>query len=473
MLFSSMVFLWAMLPISLVVYYIAPQKLRNYILLIISLFIYAWGEPIYVFLLLGSIVVNYIAAIFIDKARVSANQKMKKAVLLIDIIFNIGLLFYFKYFETLLGYANQISGKHIFNVRSIVLPLGISFFTFQILSYVIDLYNEKISVQKNPFYFALYVSLFPQLVAGPIVKYKDVADQIETRNYSINGFAYGIKRFIYGLSKKVLIANILGKAVDNIYLFTNDEAGSLLLWIASILYTLQLYYDFSGYSDMAIGLGKMFGFDFAENFNYPYISQSITEFWRRWHISLSTWFKEYVYIPLGGNRKGANRTYINLAIVFILTGVWHGSTLNFLVWGVWHGIFMLLERVFLKDKLDNCKFKIINYIYTMLVVVLGWTMFYCNGLMEGVNRIIKMFAFAPSTLSMSISEIIDVKTVIVMVFAIILCGPLQTVVKGLKDKLFDKERLYVMELVIQTALLMLCIAYLAADTYNPFIYFRF
>ena len=461
MLFSSMVFLWAMLPISLVVYYIAPQKLRNYILLIISLFIYAWGEPIYVFLLLGSIVVNYIAAIFIDKARVSVNQKMKKAVLLIDIIFNIGLLFYFKYFETVLGYANQIAGKHIFNVRSIVLPLGISFFTFQILSYVIDLYNEKISVQKNPFYFALYVSLFPQLVAGPIVKYKDVADQIETRNYSVNGFAYGIKRFIYGLSKKVLIANVLGKAVDNIYLFTNDEAGSLLLWIASILYTLQLYYDFSGYSDMAIGLGKMFGFDFAENFNYPYISQSITEFWRRWHISLSSWFKEYVYIPLGGNRKGLPRQLVNIVIVWALTGLWHGASWNFVLWGMYYGILLIIEKIFMLGFLE--KHHAFGHIYTLILVVFGWVIFNITDFAVLGEYIKAMFNFG---------LLIDAGFKYNFLSYV---GPL--LIGAFFSKPFAKldpnREVSALDAKYSLGLLLVSICFIAGGTYNPFLYFRF
>lgn len=474
MLFSSMIFLWGMLPLSLLIYYLAPQKARNYILLIVSLIIYAWGEPYYILLLLTSIVVNYLLAILIDKVKLENQQSKAKAILVLDVVFNIGLLFYFKYFDTCCYYINKVAGKDLLGIRGIILPLGISFYTFQIMSYVIDLYRGNTKCQKNLAYFALYVSLFPQLVAGPIVKYKDVEDQIYSRSYSAEGFAYGIKRFIYGLSKKVLISNALGSVVDSIYLnYTNEEAGSFILWIASFAYTLQLYYDFSGYSDMAIGLGKMYGFDFAENFDYPYISKSIREFWRRWHISLSTWFREYVYIPLGGNRKGIKRTYINLAIVFILTGVWHGSTLNFLFWGMWHGIFMLIERAFLGNALDKCKFKLVNYIYTLFIVVVGWTLFYCSSLGEAAGRLAMMFSFKPSALGVGFMDIMNAQTIIISVIGILLCGPVQTAIKGMKDKLFDKNRFYVPELVLQTVLFFMCIMSLAADTYNPFIYFRF
>ena len=302
----------------------------------------------------------------------------KKIVLIVAIIFNLMILGYFKYFSSMMGALNGLIGKELIQVKTIILPLGISFYTFQIMSYIIDLYRGEIKVQKNIFRLALYITFFPQLVAGPIVKYHDVENQIAHRECTPEKIGYGIKRFIYGLGKKVIISNSIASVVDTIFTNSVDTISTLWVWIGVFLYTLQIYYDFSGYSDMAIGLGKMFGFDFMENFNYPYISKSIQEFWRRWHISLSTWFKEYVYIPLGGNRKGKVRTYFNLWIVFALTGIWHGATLNFLIWGLWHGLFMFIERLGVKKLLDKNPLKIINYIYTMFVVIVGWAMFRCD-----------------------------------------------------------------------------------------------
>ena len=354
MLFSSMVFVWIFLPIVFFGNFIL-QKLfskrfgnrpANAWLLLGSLFFYAWGEPIYVFLMLASITLNWLSGLVLVKV------PFKKTVVFVSVALNLALLGYFKYAGMLVSTVNALMHRE-FTVPEISLPIGISFFTFQALSYVIDVYRGEAEVQKNWFKLALYVSFFPQLIAGPIVKYKDVNDQIDNRTISLTQTAAGIRRFIYGFSKKVLIANVMGLCADTLYGMNIGEMTGLMVWIASISYTLQIYFDFSGYSDMAIGLGKMFGFEFKENFNYPYRSHSIREFWRRWHISLSSWFPDYVYIPLGGNRKGQVRTYINLFIVFFLTGIWHGASWTFVFWGIYHGIFCIIERLGLEKLLKR------------------------------------------------------------------------------------------------------------------------
>ena len=341
MVFSSMIFLWLFLPLVLFFYFISNNKLKNIILLIFSLIFYAWGESKYILLMLLSIFINYLFGILIDKFR-----KHDKLFLVLAVITNLGLLGYFKYFNFFVNVVNKINGETLVGFRDIVLPIGISFYTFQILSYVIDLYRKEIKVQKNILNLALYVSFFPQLIAGPIVKYKDVDNEINNRKVDLKLFASGVRRFVYGLGKKVLLSNTLALVVDTIYSYNVSQLNTPLVWIAIIAYTFQIYFDFSGYSDMAIGLGRMFGFHFLENFNLPYISQSITEFWRRWHISLSTWFKEYLYIPLGGNRKGKIRTYLNLFIVFFATGLWHGASFNFIAWGLYYGVFLIIEKLF-------------------------------------------------------------------------------------------------------------------------------
>ncbi|MDO4889070.1 MAG: MBOAT family O-acyltransferase, partial [Candidatus Saccharibacteria bacterium] len=347
MLFNSMVFLWIFLPVLLVLYFLTKRffpAARNYVLLVFSLLFYAWGEPKYIILMLVSILVNYVFGILVDKA--PKKGKKRKVLLVLDILFNVGLLGYFKYFNFFTDNVNKIFGEGTITMEDVMLPIGISFYTFQIMSYVIDLYRGEIKVQKNLPKLALYISFFPQLVAGPIVKYKDIDKALDSRKETLEGFSYGAKRFIYGLSKKVLIADVMASVADTVFNGGGGVTGLTqpVAWLGAVCYALQIFFDFSGYSDMAIGLGSMFGFKFMENFNLPYISGSITEFWRRWHISLSTWFKEYVYIPLGGNRKGRKRTYLNLWIVFLLTGIWHGAAWNFVVWGLFHGLFIFIER---------------------------------------------------------------------------------------------------------------------------------
>lgn len=397
----------------------------------------------------------------------------KKIVLIVAIIFNLMILGYFKYFSSMMGALNGLIGKELIQVKTIILPLGISFYTFQIMSYIIDLYRGEIKVQKNIFRLALYITFFPQLVAGPIVKYHDVENQIAHRECTPEKIGYGIKRFIYGLGKKVIISNSIASVVDTIFTNSVNTISTLWIWMGVFLYTLQIYYDFSGYSDMAIGLGKMFGFDFMENFNYPYISKSIQEFWRRWHISLSTWFKEYVYIPLGGNRKGKVRTYFNLWIVFALTGIWHGATLNFLIWGLWHGLFMFIERLGVKKLLDKNPLKIINYIYTMFVVIVGWAMFRCDSWKQAYDTLYAMFKGGRVTNEMLWYNIASTRSLVIIVIAIILAGPLQKIFPKLESQFKGEQNFCLLEGILQFIILLIAIMFLVSGQYNPFIYFKF
>ena len=467
MLFSSMVFLWIFLPIVFCGYHLLKDQYKNIWLLVASLIFYSWGEPAYIFLMLFSIIVNYLLGIWMDR------YAKKKIVLIVAIIFNLMILGYFKYFSSMMGALNGLIGKELIQVKTIILPLGISFYTFQIMSYIIDLYRGEIKVQKNIFRLALYITFFPQLVAGPIVKYHDVENQIAHRECTPEKIGYGIKRFIYGLGKKVIISNSIASVVDTIFTNSVDTISTLWVWIGVFLYTLQIYYDFSGYSDMAIGLGKMFGFDFMENFNYPYISKSIQEFWRRWHISLSTWFKEYVYIPLGGNRKGKVRTYFNLWIVFALTGIWHGATLNFLIWGLWHGLFMFIERLGVKKLLDKNPLKIINYIYTMFVVIVGWAMFRCDSWKQTYDTLYAMFKGGRVTNEMLWYNIASTRSLVIIVIAIILAGPLQKIFPKLESQFKGEQNFCLLEGILQFIILLIAIMFLVSGQYNPFIYFKF
>ena len=465
MLFSSMIFLWVFLPILLGLYFIAKDKYRNIILLIFSIIFYSWGEPKYVVLMLLSILINYIYGLLIDKY----NSK-KKIILICAIITNLGLLGYFKYFNFFALNVNRLFNFEAIPVQDIALPIGISFYTFQIISYLIDLYRQEIKVQKNILNLALYISFFPQLIAGPIIKYHDIDEQISNRTVTLNKFAAGIRRFVYGLAKKVIVANSMGEIADYIYALNPDSINTPLIWVAAICYMMQIYYDFSGYSDMAIGLGKMFGFDINENFNLPYMSKSITEFWRRWHISLSTWFKEYLYIPLGGNRKGALRTYINLSIVFLATGLWHGAAWNFVAWGVYNGVFMLIERFKLKEILDKNKFKFINHIYLIFVVLIGWVLFRAPSLTYAIEYIKLMFSFDFSFVNIDADMIFNMKNLIIFIFAVLFSGVIQGIIKKYNIKF---EKIKVCENFVILLLFLICIMMLISNTYNPFIYFRF
>ena len=365
MVFSSTVFLFYFLPIVLFIYYIVPKKFKNIVLLIFSIIFYAYGEPKFIFIMIFSIVFTYIFGILINKYK---NTKYSKIILIISICFNLGILIYFKYIDFIIENINLWLSSKI-DLLYVLLPIGISFYTFQTISYLIDLYRGKVEVQKNFLNLALYVSLFPQLIAGPIVRYKDIKEQLEYRSHTIEKFAFGIRRFIIGLSKKVLIANLLGELV-NIFMISNEKSV-IFFWIYAISNMLQIYFDFSGYSDMAIGLGNMFGFEFPENFNYPYSATSITDFWRRWHISLSSWFRDYVYIPLGGNKSKNIR---NILIVWILTGLWHGAEWNFIIWGVYFGILLIIEKKFLFKYIEKFP-KVLRIIYTDFIVMMSFIIF--------------------------------------------------------------------------------------------------
>lgn len=470
MVFSSMIFLWLFLPLILFFYFIVKDKYKNIVLLIFSLLFYAWGEPKYILLMILSILINYFLGLLLNKYR----KKFGKLILIIAIIINIGLLLYFKYFNFFVTNINKLLNFELLSVRNIILPIGISFYTFQILSYIIDLYRKEIKVQKNILNLALYVSFFPQLIAGPIVKYKDVDSEIKKRKVDIELFSSGVRRFVYGLGKKVIISNSLAIVIDSIYSHDISSFNTPIAWLAILAYTLQIYYDFSGYSDMAIGLGRMFGFHFQENFNLPYISKSITEFWRRWHISLSTWFKLYLYIPLGGNRKGKYRTYLNLFIVFLATGLWHGASFNFLAWGLYYGIFLIIEKLFLKKLLDNNKFKFINHFYVMFIVIVGWVFFRAISLKTALKILKIMFSFDFSKNYILTPHIINNKIIITFILAIIFCGPIQQLFSKLKnkEKLINIYNNYI-EYFIIIIIMIISISELIGSTYNPFIYFRF
>lgn len=466
MVFSSTIFIFAFLPVVLLAYYILGKKVRNYVLLLASLFFYAWGGVDYLKILIASIIINYIFGLLIDK--VSDNTRLKKVILTIGVVLNLGILFYYKYYDFFVENTNLVFNTN-FQLKYIALPIGISFFTFQGMSYIIDIYRKDGKVNKNPFAVALYISFFPQLVAGPIVKYKTVDDQIRNRKESIEYFSYGINRFVMGLAKKVIIADILGAMADNIFNLYYSGIDTPTAWIGAICYTFQIYYDFSGYSDMAIGLGYMFGFKFMENFNYPYISKSITEFWRRWHISLSTWFKEYLYIPLGGNRRG--NVYLNLFVVFLVTGVWHGAAWTFVIWGLWHGLFILIERAIRNKKWYINIPNIIKHIITMLIVILGWVLFRADNLEQAIGFIKTMFGFNnPTPLTFEYIYFINKKFIFWMVMATLGSMPF---VANKFNKYNGRKSFEILATIGISILFVVSIIFVVNSTYSPFIYFQF
>ena len=391
MIFASSLFLFLFLPLTLTGYFlIRPNQpyLRNLFLLLMSLIFYAWGEPVYVFLMIGSIIMNYTTGVLLHLQRQKSPRIFtEKRILYICIVGNLGLLFYFKYanffINNLNGILQNLSIPTI-SYSEIPLPIGISFFTFQAMSYVIDVYRKETDVQFNPINCALYVSLFPQLIAGPIVRYHDVAQQIVSRTVARSQFSSGIQRFIFGLAKKTMLANPLGEVADKIFAVPVHEVTTSMAWLGIICYTLQVYFDFSGYSDMAIGLGRLFGFEFLENFNYPYIAESMRDFWRRWHISLSTWFRDYLYIPLGGNRGSSLRTYLNLWTVFLLCGLWHGASWNFIIWGALHGASLVIERIGWHKYLDRL-WRPLRHLYTLGIVMIGWVFFRSESLSHAIH----------------------------------------------------------------------------------------
>lgn len=468
MLFSSLVFLWLFLPIVFILYRILPHDGQNLLLLVASLLFYGWGEPRYLLLMLFSITVNWVGGLWIDHC----NGKKRRAVLAAVVLINLGLLGYFKYYSFAADTLASLLGGQVLPIRQIALPIGISFYTFQAMSYCIDLYRGEIQVQKSWLRLALYISFFPQLIAGPIVQYSAVEQQLESRTLDLQGTAYGAKRFIYGLAKKVIIANAMAMRADEIYGLAPEQASTGLAWLGALFYALQLYYDFSGYSDMAIGLGRMFGFRFPENFNYPYISASITELWRRWHMSLSGWFREYLYIPLGGSRKGRKRQVFNLLVVFFATGLWHGASWQFVIWGIWHGVMIVLEKLFLLDWLKRCP-RWAGRVYTMLNFVLSVVIFRAPGLRAGLGWLRAMLLPAAGSGAYPCLRYLDGRTVLLALAGIALCGPLQTMLPKLKASLYKEETPGPVQGTVLLGLLFLCVMLLVSGTYNPFIYFRF
>ena len=466
MVFSSVTFLLAFLPAVLLVYYLAPRPARNYVLLLFSLLFYAWGEPIYILLMLLSIAGNYALALWVDAARRREREKQAKTALILTLIFNLGMLGFFKYTDFLIGTAGTLLGR-TFPTLGLALPIGISFYTFQSMSYVIDVYRGQVQVQRNPFLLGTYVSLFPQLIAGPIVRYSTVEQELTGRRESVDLFGEGARRFIVGLGKKVLIANSVGQLFTEISALAPAQLSVVGGWLGVIAYTLQIYFDFSGYSDMAIGLGKMFGFHFLENFDYPYIARSITEFWRRWHISLSSWFRDYVYIPLGGNRKGKKRQYLNLLIVWMLTGIWHGAGWNFLLWGLYYALMLILEKAFLGKILEKLP-RPLQHVYALFFIMLGWVLFSTESMTQLGTWLAALFgAGVPFINERALFYLGNYG--VVLAAGILCCLPWKRLLSdGSKSRV-----LAIGETIGLTLILAASFMFLISSSYNPFLYFRF
>ncbi len=471
MVFSSAIFLVIFLPITIVLYFLLGSVItkktavKNFILLTASLVFYAWGEPVYIFLMLISICFNFVVGRDMAFAKKSEQGKKAKSLFVFAIVFNLAVLGFFKYSDFLVENLNSLLSIKL-KPLNLPLPIGISFYTFQIMSYIIDLYNDKIKAQKSILNFALYVSLFPQLIAGPIVKYKDIAEQLSNREENWSKFSKGMNRFIVGLSKKLILANTLGAVYTSVQEAGNENMSILTAWIGIICYTLQIYFDFSGYSDMAIGLGGIFGFSFNENFKYPYMATSVTDFWRRWHISLSSWFRDYVYIPLGGNRKSTPRVILNLLIVWFLTGLWHGAAWNFIAWGVYYGVLLILEKYIFKNTLEKIP-KTAKRAITMIIVMVGWVLFSSANLSEALEYIRIMFGGARLVDS-------DGAYLFLTNIALILIGCFCSVPMYKKlTSIFDENKLSKVKIIAAPLLLIICIIFMISETYNPFLYFRF
>lgn len=468
MLFSSMTFLFVFMPLVMAVYFLSKKEIRNYVLLIASIIFYAWGEPRYLAIMIITILVNYAGAILLDK-HYSSRQRLW--IVSLTIVLDLSFLFYFKYFNFVVDNINGVLVTD-FQLLDVSMPIGISFYTFQAMSYLIDVYRREVPAQKDVYKLALYIVLFPQLVAGPIVKYHDVCEQIDNRTIEFKNVIIGFKRFITGLAKKVLIANTLAEVVDKIFAQAPENLTTGVSWLGAVAYCLQLYYDFSGYSDMAIGLGLMFGFRFLENFNYPYISKSITEFWRRWHISLATWFKLYLYIPLGGNRKGAVRTYWNLFAVFLVTGIWHGAAWSYVAWGIWNGIFIVIERFFGldKDKNDRWYVSAAKHVYAFFAIVWGMIIFRAESLSYAYEYICRMLHIDVTKHLPDYDYGVNNKFAIMLIVGLICAMPV------CRNLIYIKYEHKVQRTLVNIWLFLLFFwstISLAASTYNPFIYFRF
>lgn len=464
MVFSSLVFLFAYLPITLLAYYLVPRQGRNIFLFIVNLIFYGWGEPKLVLLMVFNIFFNYIGGWLVDKYR--ADAKKKKLFLILTCVLDIGILAVFKYTGMITETLNMLPFLNIPELQ-ISLPIGISFYTFQTMSYVIDVYRDDAPVSKNFINFGTYVALFPQLIAGPIVRYRDVAEQLVNRRETLEMFTRGVKLFMVGLAKKVIIANTMGTLTTNIFA-TTDENGVVGTWVGIIAYTFQIYFDFSGYSDMACGLGNMLGFEFLKNFNYPYIAKSITDFWRRWHISLSTWFKEYVYIPLGGNRKGVKRQILNLLIVWGLTGLWHGAAYNFVLWGLYYGLLLILEKFVLKKFLDRLP-SFVQHIYTLFIVIIGWGLFYFTDVGQLGGFMVDLFNFGNGICGNQAFNLI-MSNLPMLIIAAVASTPLAAM---LYNRFEHTRFMWIPETLYCMGVLGVSTASLVNQSYNPFLYFRF
>lgn len=465
MVFSSLLFLFLYLPGVLLLYYITPRRFRNWLLFFVNLVFYGWGEPTYIVIMLFSTLSGWIHGLLIDKNK--NKPRAKKAWLISACTIALLLLGYFKYTSFIVRTLKGLPFLSGLTVPEIVLPIGISFYTFQIMSYFIDVYRGDTAVQKNFIAFGCYVALFPQLIAGPIVRYADVAEQLMHRRENMTQFAAGVKTFLVGLGKKILIANQMGALWDTLRV-TPDQNGALGCWVGIIAYSLQIYFDFSGYSDMAIGLGRMLGFEFLINFDYPYISRTITEFWRRWHISLSTWFKEYVYIPLGGNRKGLKRQIVNLLIVWFLTGLWHGASWNFMLWGLYFGVILILEKFILLKWLKKAP-RFVGHIYALILILFGWLIFYFESMPQMFEYLGCMFSNAAGLISHDALSI-TLNYLPLLLVAVVASTPLGHLVY---EKIKEKRFSWIPELAGSAALLFVCTANMVSSTYNPFLYFRF
>ena len=464
MVFSSLVFMFAYLPITLLAYYLVPRQGRNIFLFIVNLIFYGWGEPKLVLLMVFNIFFNYIGGWLVDKYR--ADAKKKKLFLILTCVLDIGILAVFKYTGMITETLNMLPFLNIPELQ-ISLPIGISFYTFQTMSYVIDVYRDDAPVSKNFVNFGTYVALFPQLIAGPIVRYRDVAEQLVNRRETLEMFTKGVKLFMVGLAKKVIIANTMGTLTTNIFA-TTDENGVVGTWVGMIAYTFQIYFDFSGYSDMACGLGNMLGFEFLKNFNYPYIAKSITDFWRRWHISLSTWFKEYVYIPLGGNRKGVKRQILNLLIVWGLTGLWHGAAYNFVLWGLYYGLLLILEKFVLKKFLDRLP-SFVQHIYTLFIIIIGWGLFYFTDVGQLGEFMVDLFNFGNGICGNQAFNLI-MSNLPMLIIAAVASTPLAAM---LYNRFEHTRFMWIPETLYCMGVLAVSTASLVNQSYNPFLYFRF
>ena len=470
MLFSSITFLFIFLPLTLLLYYLVPFRMKNYVMLAASLIFYAWGEPVYIILMILSIILNYFCGQDIYEKR--DNARAMKMSLMFGVVMNLLILGFFKYYGLLMDTINAILPIDI-PYRVLALPIGISFYTFQAMSYLIDVYRKEVKPQENILYFALYISMFPQLIAGPIVRYIDTEEQLKERSINSTKFGEGAMYFIRGLAKKVVLANTFGSVYEQVAAMQMGSFSTLTAWVGAIAYAFQIYFDFGGYSDMAIGLGKMFGFEFLPNFNYPYIAKSITDFWRRWHISLSTWFREYVYIPLGGNRCTPSRHILNLLIVWMLTGLWHGAQWNFMFWGLYYGVILILEKYLWGSKIEKLP-SAVQHIYAFVLVLFGWVFFFSPTLGYAGQYLKVMFGIGAKGIFDKQGFFMIFTNWLLIVIAILASAPRgYKLLKKITGCWQSEEVRAIVTCAVYIAMFLLCIAFLVTETYNPFLYFRF